>query len=219
MLGEHNRTGKNIWHAWNQMTHIPLMVHLPGSRLAGERRNQLTQNIDIMPTVLEYFGLPCEAPVQGISWKRILEDNADSGKTAALYGWFGQTVNITDGNYTYFRAPAVKENQPLYRYFLTPKGSYHDMCSKDFYEEAEIGRFLPYTDYPVIKARVRNMRSEEWEDNRLYDIGKDYEQTVNLAGSEVEERYRKLLIKTLRAYDAPSWQFERLGLSGGGGSG
>ena len=104
MLGEKNRTGKNHWHAWNEMAHLPLIVHLPGSYHAGERRSQLTQNIDIMPTLLDYFGASCEQSIHGESWMEILHNNASAKRQAALYGWFGQTINITDGKYTYFRA-------------------------------------------------------------------------------------------------------------------
>ena len=56
---------------------IPLLVHLPGSKHAGETRDQLTQNIDIFPTILDYHNVPCSNPVTGLSWKDTLENNAD----------------------------------------------------------------------------------------------------------------------------------------------
>ncbi len=213
MLGEHGATGKNLWHAWNEMAHIPLIVHLPGSACAGERRTQLTQNTDVLPTVMEYFGLPVNHPIHGRSWRDILEKNLPSERDCILYGWYGQTVNLTDGKCTYFRSPAHPDNQPLYHYFLTP-GSYnhHDICQVDFYANAELGNFLPYTDYPVIKAKKEKPRGVEYADTRLYDITKDYHQEVNLAGTEQEDLYRDLLVSTMKRMDAPEWQFERLGL-------
>ena len=48
----------------------------------------------------------------------------------------------------------------------------------------------------------------------LYDIKADYDQTTNLVGTEMEEEYRELLISTMKEMDAPSWQFERIGLVG-----
>jgi len=101
MLGERGLTGKNRWHAWNEMAHIPLIVHLPGSAHAGERRMQLTQNVDIMPTVCDYFGVPIPHAIHGESWRPVLEENAPVQRRAALYGWFGQSVNLSDGRYTY----------------------------------------------------------------------------------------------------------------------
>lgn len=214
LLGERGLTGKNAWHAWNELAHIPLMVHLPGGLHAGERRDQLTQNIDIMPTVLEYYSVPHnDLPLHGESWLPILYANASAKRKAALYGWFGQTVNVTDGRFTYFRAPASEENQPLHRYFLTPGSfSMRDVCSIDFYDEAELGHFLPYTDYPVIRARAHKRRSPDWAETMLYDIEKDYAQTENLAGTGAEIEYAVKLVEAMQAMDAPDEQFERLGL-------
>ena len=213
LLGERGLTGKNNWHCWNELAHIPLVIHLPGSKHAGQRRSQLTQNVDIMPTLLDYFGVALEHPIHGESWKPVLEANAPTKRQAVLYGWFGQTVNLTDGIYTYFRAP-VENNQPLYRYFLTPGSfSMRDVCHKSFYDGAELGLFLPYSDYPVIRAEAHKHCSPDWADTMLYNIGPDYGQTTNLAGTEIEQRYEALLSETMKAMDAPPSQYERLGLA------
>ena len=213
-LGERGLTGKNNWHVWNELAHIPLIVHLPGSWHAGEWRDQLTQNIDIMPTVLDYLNVPLQHAIHGKSWKEILEGNAPAKRRAALYGWFGQTVNVTDGRYTYLRAPVRADNQPLYRHFLTPGSfSMRDVCPRSFYEGAELGRFLPYTDYPVIRSRVQRGRRSDWAGTMLYDIESDYGQTFNLVGTEVEKRCEDLLTATMKEMDAPLSQLERMGLS------
>ncbi len=213
LLGERGLTGKNNWHCWNELAHIPLIVHLPGNAHAGERRGQLTQNIDIMPTLLDYFSVPCTVPIHGESWLPVLYGNAPVRRRAALYGWFGQTVNVTDGVYTYFRAPAEEENQPLYRHFLTPGTfSLRNVCPLGFYDEAELGPFLPYTDYPVIRARARRQRSPEWQDTMLYNLESDYAQQNNLVGTPAEAHYIDLLVETMRRMDAPPSQYVRLGL-------
>jgi len=148
MLGEHGITGKNWFHSWNELAHIPLIVHPPGNVRAGERRTQLTQNTDLLPTLLDYFGVSFDNPIHGESWKPVLEESKPVKREAALFGLFGQTVNVTDGRCTYFRPPAQPDNQPLYRYFLTP-GTFrsiyglHDITGEMFYREAELGPFLP----------------------------------------------------------------------------
>jgi len=221
MLGERGLTGKNAWHTWNEMAHIPLMVHLPGGAHAGERRSQLTQNIDLAPTLLEYYGVaPAEVlghRIHGESWMPMLEANAPAKRKAALYGWFGQTVNLTDGHCTYFRAPASADNAPLYRHFLTPGSfSMRDICSQSFYQDAELGEFLPYTDYPVIRARVDRPRRQDWADTMLYDLDVDYAQTQDLADTAREAAYEALLVETMQEMDAPPSQYKRLGLRGPG---
>lgn len=216
MLGERGLTGKNHWHAWNEMARIPLIVHLPGGRCAGQRRTQLTQNIDLMPTVLDYFGLPCNAQVQGHSWKVILEDAAAPwARRSALYGWFGQTVNVTDGRFTYFRAPIREDNQPLHMHFLVPTWfAFHDMPDvAGLMKAAELGRFLPYVDYPVLRVPVVGpKRSPEWGQSRLYDLGNDPGQTRDLCGGPEEKQCAAMLAEALRQAQAPPSQHERLGL-------
>jgi hypothetical protein len=174
----------------------------------------LTQNIDLMPTILDRFGVGISHPIHGESLTEVLEHNAPVRRQAALYGWFGQTVNVTDGRYTYMRAPAGADNQPLYRHFLTPGSfSLRDVCPTSFYDQAELGHFFPYTDYPILRARVDRPRSPDWEETMLYDIASDYGQTRNLAGTAVEEQCEQILASTMRAMDAPPSQFERLGLN------
>ncbi|MBN1934201.1 MAG: sulfatase-like hydrolase/transferase [Anaerolineae bacterium] len=212
LLGERGLTGKNAWQCWNELAHIPLIVHLPGDAHAGERRGQLTQNVDLMPTLLEYFGVPCTVPIHGEPWLPMLYENAPAKRQSALYGWFGQTVNVTDGVCTYFRAP-VESNTPLYRYFLTPGSfSMRDVCHLSFYDGAELGHFLPWTPYPVIRADAYRRRSPDWAESMLYNLETDYAQTTNLAGTPQEAQYIDLLRKTMENMDAPPSQYVRLGL-------
>jgi len=213
MLGEHGMTGKGFSHAWNEMTHIPLFVHLPGGQYAGESRNQLTQNIDVMPTLLEYFKVSHINPIHGHSWMDILYDNAPSKREAALYGWFGMPVNVTDGRYTYFRAAAQEDNCPLNHYFLTPTAfARYTLPGKEFYTDAEMGSFLPWTDFPVIRARYDKRRTRLVSETCLFNIDDDYVQERNLAGKEIEQKYNKMLVAAMKAHDAPKEQYERLGV-------
>ena len=147
----------------------------------------------------------------------LIGDPATVNRDALLRGWFGQTVNLTDRRFTYFRSPASADNQPLYHYFLTPgtfnlAAGLHNLCTKDFYQEAELGTFLPYSDYPVIRPRTLRPVSPEWKNTALCDIGQDCHQTVDLAGREIESRYERLLADTMSAVQAPAWQYQRLDL-------
>ena len=213
MLGEKGVTGKNCWHVWNQLAHIPLMVHLPGDAGAGERRSQLTQNVNVFNTVLEYHDVSFKHAVHGESLLPMVRDNAPADKSAALYGYFGQSTNITDGRHTYFRAPATADNQPLFRYFLTHSAyQQHDLYGKSFYDEADLDTHLPYTEFPVIRSRAGLGPNENYSDSRLHALPGDYRQETNLAGIPLEDTYVRLLIETMTAHDAPKEQFERLGL-------
>ncbi len=213
MLGEHDCTGKNRWHVWNEMANIPLMIHLPGSKHAGQRRNQLTQAIDIAPTVLDFFKMKCPQSVMGKNLIPVLENDTTLNRHALLYGWYGQCVNLTDGTHTYFRAPASDANQPLYQYFLQPNTyGANSLAGKDFFIEAQLGQWLPYTKFPVIRSKHGFRVSEDWKDTRLYNIVNDPQQQENLVGGVIEKEYELLLRQTLVEMQAPKEQNERLGL-------
>ena len=82
-----------------------------------------------------------------------------------------------------------------------------------FFDGATLGHFLPWTEYPVIRANATVPTSDEWSETLLFDIESDYAQQENLAGSEVEARYEQLLIEAMQAVDSPAEQYERLGLA------
>ncbi|MEE8398189.1 MAG: sulfatase-like hydrolase/transferase, partial [Desulfobacterales bacterium] len=213
LIGEHNATGKNRWHVWNELGNIPMVVKLPGNLHAGQRRKQLTQNIDLMPTLLDYCNIPITHPIHGESLRGVLENDAPVKRQGAIYGWFGMPVNVTDGHYTYFRAAAREDNGPLFQHFQIPTSySHHDVPRGQFFQETEIGQFLPYTDMPVFRSRWTSKRWNTVKDSLLFDIHSDPGQEHNLAGTEMEKTYIELLRETMAKMDAPSAQYERLGL-------
>ena len=216
-LGERNYFGKNFMHSYNEVSNIPLIVHLPKGNMAGERVNSLTQNIDIMPTVLEYNNINLCDDIQGKSWKPIF-DGKEFNRDYLLYGYHGMAVNITDGKYTYFRAPN-KENYPCFEYTCIPT-TIRKYLGKGIEESIEMGRFLKRTQYPVYKIPVKNPsivddRSEplkEVEESKLFNIEIDYEQNNEILDKELEGKYINLLKKALKEYDSPDEQLDRLGI-------
>lgn len=80
MLGEHGVTGKNRFHAWDEMCRIPLLVHMPEDFRAGEHIGALTQNTDLFPTLLECFGVDAQiyrTPIHGKSWMPLIKGEAE----------------------------------------------------------------------------------------------------------------------------------------------
>jgi arylsulfatase A-like enzyme len=213
LIGEHGATGKNRWHVWNELGNLPLVIKLPGNRHAGERRGQLTQNIDVMPTLLDYFNVGYDHAIHGESLKDVLEEDAPVQREAALYGWYGMPVNVTDGTFTYMRAAISEDNKPLFQHFLIPTTySFHDVPGSIFFSDPEIGQFLPYTDLPVLRSPWRMKRWNNVKDTLLFNIEQDPGQQHNLAGTDAEQKYIELLRQTMQKMDAPSAQYERLGL-------
>jgi hypothetical protein len=91
---------------------------------------------------------------------------------------------------------------------------YHRRFAMEAFREAELGRFLPHVDGPVLRIphRGRLAEGDELLKTRLYDIRSDYAQAADLAGCAAEEGMVAKLTAALREADAPVEQYERLGL-------
>ena len=210
-------------------------VHLPGNRHAGERIQALPQNIDVMPTLMEFYGISsqvCRNPIHGKSLLPLIEGETGKVRDCALYGYFGKQMNITDGRYTYFRSPN-RENRPLNLYttmmtdirvYFDYSGIPGDNCRISAPEKITGGQFLKWTPYPVFKVpadaitdfedgTLRYVRLFDWEmEDQLYDLETDYEQEHNIIDSqpEVLRRMEEMMKGALKEHDAPKEQFVRL---------
>lgn len=211
MLGEHGFTGKNYMHAYNEMAHIPLMIHMPSGEYKGERRKALTQNIDLMPTILSFFNLSIPETVMGYNLLDIVMNKKEKVREAALYGWHGRPVNVTDGQYTYFRTAANEDNQPCYNYCAIPTTLWRYL-GIDQEESIETGRFIPRTKYPVYKIPEKDARGKYVSENLLFNIIEDKHQQNPLKNRDIEAHMLQLLIKLMKETESPQEQYERLGI-------
>lgn len=218
-LGEREYIGKSYMPCYNEICNIPLLIHYPQASFAGERRCAITQNIDIMPTILDYQNIPCPERVTGKSVKGIVE-NHEKGREYALYGTFGLSVNLFDGKYTYFRGP--RDNTQCYEY-TTSLTTIRDWLGKAIPEKIECGYFLPQVPFPVYKIpEVKNALVSDavyHKEDHLFDIEEDYGQTREVADPEIRNMMEKKLSDALADNYAPEEQWARLGLKKGSDSG
>lgn len=231
MLGEHGRTGKNMFHAWNEMAEIPLFIHLPGGKAAGKRYSAVTQNIDLFPTILSWHGLKdweksVPYPVHGKDLLPLLNGETEWVRDFALYGWYGQPVNITDGHYTYFRA-AVDDNQPLYWYGAALTTFQRYLGNGIPNEYLDTGNYLPWAGIPVYRinqgevgksmakflAAKGLLPDPDLKESKLFDIDCDNDQLSPIDNKELEQQFCQYLIQTMLEHQSPKEQFERLGLT------
>lgn len=206
MLGEHNCVGKNVFPAYNEMMHIPLFVKMPNLKFAGETRNALTQNIDMMPTILEYFNLPSEQRVQGKSMMNLINDSTASNRSHCIYGWFGSAMNITDGEYTYFKEP--NWNAELNLYCTIPTTLWRYLEQKD----VDMGRFLEHTDFPVYKFKTNLPINSKVKGDKLYNIIEDHAQEKPLDNSEKVNELKAKMKELFKEYQAPKELYARFEL-------
>ncbi len=227
MLGEHGYMAKNYMPAYNEVFHIPLVVWHPQARV--RRFAGLTQNIDLFPTILGQFGVDLgqlHYPIHGKDLMPALTGEAESLHDGILYGYFGKSVNYTDGRYTYLRAAKDESNRPLSVYTAIPttlRQYYGVGCiAPQDYAQIGFGR-LPWTDYPVYRfpadiiafhnpSQEYSRRSEHNAETALYDLETDYAQEHPISDAALEERCIEGLRRCMEQCQAPAEQYERLGL-------
>lgn len=227
MLGEQGYMAKNYMPPYNEVFHIPMIIAHPDAEPG--RCTALTQNIDLFPTLLDYFDVSLNQlhyPLHGVSLLPILKGESNATREGIIYGYFGKTVAYTDSKFTYFAA-AKEDNKPLYVYTAMPTTLKQyfgvDSIEVENYSKIQSGNFLNYTDYPVYKipAEIIDYRNpSQWYHERtkynteslLFNIEDDYEQQHPIDDPELIHYYRQKTAETMRSIGSPAEQFERLEL-------
>ena len=216
----------------------PLSCYLPKSPFFSStapgvkpgRCSALTQNIDVFPTVLSYFGISQDVlqyPIHGRDLLPLLRGETDAVRRDTIFGYFGKQVAWTDGRYTYFRAAKDEKNQPLYVYTAMPTvlrqfyGA-NDAVDTADYDRIEMGRFLRWTNYPVYRFPADIIhwgnasqefvgRSPYNAETLLFDLQTDYAQAHPIDDPALEADCAAQLKDCMARHDAPAEQFERMG--------
>lgn len=211
-FGEREFIGKNYMPLYNEIAQIPLLVHFPGGRFAGEARDELTQNIDLMPTLLDYQGVEAPTSVMGHSIRAVAERN-EPIHDYALYGTFGCAVNVCDGHYTYMRGG--RDQSQCFEY-TTSLTTIRNWLGKGRGDEIESGRYLEHVPYPVyrVPSGPWALMSDDTyaNEDHLFDVQNDPGQTHEVTDEGVLARMEALLVRALHENEAPVEQYVRLGL-------
>lgn len=211
-FGEREYIGKSYMPAYNELANIPLLVHLPNQKGKGKAYKQITQNIDLMPTILDYQEINIPTSVVGKSLRTIIEEDKPI-QEYALYGTYGCSVNIYDGQYTYMRGG--RDQSQCYEY-TTSLTTIRNWLGKEKGENIEMGRFLPRTNMPMYKvpsspaALVKDTCFVNTD--HLFDLSCDYEQKKEINDPEIIKKMENLMIKAMKENEAPLEQYKRLEL-------
>ena len=215
LLGEHDCWAKCWMPFYDEVAHTPLFIWDPRSRVKNTRRAALVQTIDLPATLLDYFGAPRPADMQGLPLKDAVASDAPV-RAAGLFGIHGGHVNVTDGRYVYMRAPATRENAPLFNYTLMPAHM------RSAFGPRELGDIQLQEPFAFTKGcRTMKTAAGFWRgDDRLFtsmlfDLQKDPQQTHPINDPAVEKRMIAHLERLMKQNDAPAEQYERLGLRRG----
>jgi arylsulfatase A-like enzyme len=211
-LGEHGWVGKPDAPFYNVLAQTPLLVWHPNNPRPGGRTKALTSAVDLYATILEALESDIPETVHSRSLMPIITSEQDAHREWTLYGYWGSSINISDGRYTYFHPcdpdlPAESHSTMML-----------EMAPWDWFQpplphvDAEGGRFLPFTDSPVWRYTMPS----QWRHGEpmLFDVQNDPNQLNDLAGTgdSNEQRMKALLVEALQFMEAPASQFTRLHL-------
>ena len=119
-FGEHGLIDKR--HFYEESAKVPLLVRWPEMLEGGQPINQLVQNIDIAPTILEAAGLNAPAHMQGASLLPLLSRGGTDWRDRIFYEYywemdFPQTptmFGVRTERYKYIRYHGIWDTNELY---------------------------------------------------------------------------------------------------------
>ena len=210
-LGEHDFIGKNFPPMFDEVIHTPFFIHDPRYACDGERRKSVCQTVDIVPTLMNYFGIAPFEDIDGRDLAPVIE-NDEKIHDQILYGVHGGQVSVYDGRYVYMRG-STDGDQPVYNLTLMPTNMRGFFADEEL-RQAELtdgGRYSKHM--PVLKVPSKHHMGSffRWPD-ALYDKENDPDQKENLKDPQLIETMTARLTEALKAAGAPDWQYERLGL-------
>jgi len=219
-LGEKDIWGKPGVPVYEELGHIPLLIAWPGA--APRSVDALTTSVDLYATLCQLFGVSPEHRTHGRSLAPLVTGETDTVREYALQGYWGREIHVLDGRMKYGRAP-VDGNFPISmwsnRWSTMPTHAYPKLRLPRPDRRARLD-FMPGSDVPVIRQPFEpGDRLPYWAgrdgkgEHMLFDINNDPHEAENLAGSGAEKRAVELLRTALEEVEAPSDQYERLGLA------
>ncbi len=219
-LGEKDIWGKPGVPLYQTMGHIPLLVRWPG---VTESRtiDALTTSVDLAASIIDIFDAEYKHKTHGKSLVPLIAEEQRSVRDWILSGIWGREVHLLWDDLKYARAPEGA-NSPLSlwsnRWTTMPVWRFHDLKLPPPDDRAVLDK-MPGSKIPVIRQPFREgdmlpywAGIAAFQGNELYNLAEDPDEDRNLATTPQEKAAADLLHDVLREVEAPSEQFERLGL-------
>jgi arylsulfatase A-like enzyme len=135
-LGEHRLTSKVL--PYEESIRIPLLVAAPG--IAPHDEDRLVLNVDLMPTILEWAGLPMPANLHGHSLLPLMRGEAQGWRSSFLYEapqpelgvWPNLAVRTDRWKYieTFAEAAPSDETPPVFTELYDLQADPHEMSNR-----------------------------------------------------------------------------------------
>src|SRR5690606_14662744 len=115
----------------------------------------LTSAVDLYATMLD--ALDAEIPdfVHSRSLMPVIRGEREGHRDWAIYGYWGSSVNVTDGEYTYFQPCDPDKPAEAFSTMMLQMDPWDWFQPPRSHPDATAGRFLPYTDSMVWRYSKR----------------------------------------------------------------
>ena len=110
MQGGHGIVCKSVPAMYEEITRVPLMFRLPGRIPAGGTPDVHALSVDMMPTLLDYVGVPAPEGIAGRSLRPFIEGQPDDGapafseRTGLNYNWVERMICRDGWKYVFHSA-------------------------------------------------------------------------------------------------------------------
>lgn len=209
LLGEHNWWSKSIMPIYEEIARTPLFIYNPKSNVRGERRDVLTQTIDLPVTILDYFNLDIPKDMQGKSLLPVI-DNNEKIRDYALFGYHEMHCNITDGKWVYMKSPLEKKEHYEYTLMPTHMSKRFDVDELQNIQLQEPFLFTKGCRTMKIPARA-GINNPINFGTKLFCLENDPEQAYPIKDFLKEAQMANEMIKLMKENDAPNEYYEYLG--------
>jgi arylsulfatase A-like enzyme len=167
--GSHHFTGKCL--TYEESSRVPMIIHDPRQPGGGIRCQQLSANTDIMPTLLDFAGLPMPEGLDGVSLRPLLDAPKAPvrGAVSILNCWNmppTQCLAVTDGTYKYiyywYQSEGMVPTEELYKLAEDP-GEMHNLAGCPDHADA-LARLRALYDEAVAHIRDTADQTKRYED-------------------------------------------------------
>ena len=202
LLGEHGWWAKSVMPNYNEIAHIPFFIWDPRSGKCNEHRTSLVQNIDVAPTVLNYFDLKPTKDMLGHDLAKTVEQDIPV-REYALFGACANHCSITDGKYVLMRYP--RPGKQIYTYTLMPTHMKNRFSVTELMdmELAEPFSFTKGVKTIKTKAASNPFGNPARFGDLLFDVESDPDQMNNLEDDDIKLRLLNKMRDLMIDNDAP----------------
>jgi arylsulfatase A-like enzyme len=186
--GRHRRVQK--WHPFEQSLKVPLIYYMPGTVRQGVRDSEhIVSQVNLMPTVCAFAGIPEPDDCRGASLKGIVENeavNLDLHTTFSEFKHVARVVRKGDFKYVKYYAYSSDPDKPFIRKSDGQPEKFVPCVGRDRYKVSD-------------RKLLFNLKDDPWETEDL-SRNPDFSQTLaDLEDTLVNEF--ELLVKPGTHYD------------------